>query len=95
MNYTHDKCYRNTADRNVQDSDNFYKSLYEGLGVDNVWLYVLSGGIGYRYYKAISKKMLWRFAITIYSTRGSISTRLMDSPSFVVCFLIDSRRLTV
>jgi hypothetical protein len=51
MNYTHDKYYEDTANRNVQDSDNFYRSLYEGLGVDNGRLYVLSGGIGYRYYK--------------------------------------------
>ncbi|CAG8828112.1 7149_t:CDS:1, partial [Dentiscutata erythropus] len=47
MNYTHDKCYGDTVDRNAQNSDNSYRSLYEGLGVDNVQLYVKPGGIGY------------------------------------------------
>ncbi|CAG8824691.1 4936_t:CDS:1, partial [Dentiscutata erythropus] len=56
MNYTHDKCYGDIVDKNAQDSDNFYRSLYEGLGVDNVWLYVLSGGIGYKYYKSNLQK---------------------------------------
>src|SRR6185312_4211094 len=36
--------------------------------------------------RAMSKKMLRRFAIATYSTRSSASTRLVDGPSIVVCF---------